>query len=153
MGRFKARCDNCKGAEQISAPLRSYLFKGGETLNINKTFAWCSECNTVVWAELLPDIESLSEVSEIEWRKNRLAPPKCLTCGSLDIIYSISSQTNSGNQKYELSCPSCDGIIRILQEPVLSLDRRWIQYTPEGDLIQNYEMSPSRGAIPKSDNT
>ena len=122
----------------------------GDYSDIFMTFAWCPQCQEVVWAELIPDPSELSDPQQIEWRKHRESPGKCLSCGSSDLIFSRCGQTNSGNVKYEIDCPHCDGLIRILREPVLSLDRSWILYTPEGDLIQDYEMSPSRGAIPKS---
>lgn len=150
MGRFKAKCENCKGGKQLSETLCSYRLADGSTLNILKTFAWCSQCMEVVWAERIPDPSELSDTQQSEWRKSRESPSKCLSCGSTDLIFSRRGQTNSGNEKYEIDCPRCDGLIWVLREPVLSLDRSWILYTPEGDLIQDYEMSPSKGAFPKS---
>ena len=150
MGRFRAKCENCKGAKQLSETLRSYRLPDDSTLNIFRTFAWCSQCIEVVWAERIPDLSELSQPQQIEWRKRRESPGKCLSCGSTDLIFSKHGQTNSGNEKYEIDCPRCDGVIRILREPVLTLDRTWILYTPEGDLIQDYEMSPWKGAVPKS---
>jgi hypothetical protein len=150
MGQFKAKCENCKGAKVLSETLRSYRFPDQSTLNIFRTFAWCNQCAEVMWAERLPALSELSEPIAVEWRSRRSAPAKCLTCGSSDIVPSRAGHTNSGNEKFEMDCPNCGGVIRVLREPVLSLDRAWILYTPEGDLIQDYEMAPSLGAVPRS---
>jgi len=149
MGRFKAKCDKCKGAKVLPETLRSYKLPDHSTLNIFRTFAWCNRCSQVVWAERLPDLKELSEPVAVDWRKHRLDPAKCLACGSSDITPSRMGYTKSGKEKFEIDCPICDGVIRVLREPVLSLDRTWILYSPDGNLIQEYDMSPSLGAIPK----
>ena len=143
MGRFKAKCDNCKGAKVLSETLRSYLLPDQSTLNIFRTFAWCNRCTEVVWAERLPELDELSKPDAIEWRESRSAPAKCLTCGSSDIVPARAGHTNSGKEKHEIDCPACHGVIRVLREPVLSLDRGWILYSSEGDLIQDHEIFPS----------
>ncbi len=113
--------------------LRSYEFPDGSTININRGFAWCRPCAGVVWAEIIPELEELTEPVAIEWRKQRKSPPKCLECGSTEIIPCRAGETNSGKKRWEIDCPVCGGVIRILTEAVLSLDRGWIRYSPEGD--------------------
>lgn len=185
MGRYTAKCENCKGAKTFSDTLCSYKLTDGSTLNVERTFAWCSGCTAVVWAETIPSLEDLRREREelndptqemidclttlagrystyeeelersraslddrILWRETRVSPPHCLTCGSTEITASIEGETNSGNPKWELPCPTCDGRIRVLSEPILSLDRGWIHFTSEGMQDGSYEMSPSSGATP-----
>lgn len=169
MSRYKAKCDNCKYTKTLSSPLYSYELEDGSTINIQKTFAWCSVCSEVVWAEVIPSMENLrSERSElqapsektidylkslagshstleaelerlrslldkqIQWLESRKSPSRCLSCGATSVTLILKGLTNSGNPKWELPCPTCIGQIRVLLEPVLSLDRRWIRFNPEG---------------------
>jgi len=44
--------------------------------------------------------------------------------------------------------PSCGGVITVLAEPVLALDKRWLRYSPEGEKRQAYQMFPHKGAVP-----
>lgn len=83
------------------------------------------------------------------WVRGRQSPPRCLECGSTEIIPMTSGQTCSGNPKWTLSPhPNCGGTLTVLTEPILVLSRLWIRYTPEGNIIAKYEMSPSKGTVP-----
>ena len=157
MGRYKATCENCSGSEVLNDTLRSYVLPEGKDLTIERTFAWCDDCQRVQWAELIPDLEKLRSRNEevpcsktedrIVWRMTRESPPRCLACGSTRIRPGLRGETRSGNPKWEMDCPRCRGKIRIQREPVLVLDRGWIHYSPEGEVLQEYVMTPSRGAV------
>lgn len=156
MGRYKATCENCRGGKVFSDTLCSYVLADGSMLNLEKTFAWCRACEEVVWAESIPSLDELERrqadhpnadtETRIVWRRSRGASARCLTCGSTDVAPARCGQTHSGNPKWEIECPKCGGTIRVFREPVLSLDRGWIHFSPEGELNQGYEMSPSKGA-------
>lgn len=64
--------------------------------------------------------------ARIAWRRIRTSPARCLECGSTDILPLQRSETRSGNDKL-----------------TLTLDRRWIRYSPEGERRQAYEMYPT----------
>ena len=106
-------CDGCD-LEPSPEPGHSYAYSiHGCAVRISTTFAWCSSCRTVVHAEDLQAtrsslIDGLCEYPEegefydgweIEelWLKathanilrdlmNRSSPPRCLSCGSPDVI-------------------------------------------------------------------
>jgi hypothetical protein len=44
--------------------------------------------------------------------------------------------------------PGCGGLITVLEQAVLALDRRWIRYSSEREKNQAYETFPSKGAVP-----
>ena len=103
-------------------------------------------------AELERELEA-SRTPELElliaWRRARSSGPRCLECGSLDITPLVQSETQSGYDKWTLrEHPGCGGIVIVLQQPVLALDRRWLRYTPEGEKTKGYEMFPHKGAVP-----
>lgn len=87
--------------------------------------------------------------ARIAWRRIRTSPARCLECGSTDILPLQRSETNSGNDKWTLAeHPDCAGVITVLEELTLTLDRRWIRYSPEGERRQAYDMYPHKGAVP-----
>ena len=183
--RYKAKCESCKqGGKLLADTLCTYVLDDGETVRIERTFAWCSECSEVTWVEEISSLEELSReraaldhpnnettayiqslVSRyntfdailqrmkrdlelrIKWRELRQSEPRCLSCGSMEILPSIRGETRSGNDKWELPCVSCNGIIRVVQEPVLCLDRGWIHYTPEGLVRDSFIMSPMKSGV------
>jgi hypothetical protein len=163
MGRYKVTCENCRGSEVLNERLSSYALQDGETLTIERTFAWCDDCQRVQWAELIPDLEELrsrnkgepcSQTDErIAWRITRASPPRCLACGSTKIRPGRLGETRSGNPKWVLDCPKCGGTIRILMEPAFVNDRGWLHFSPEGEFLQEYQMSPYRGAVPVNRST
>src|SRR5689334_13151468 len=113
MSLNEAKCDKCGYEEKFPHILRSYLLDSGQKLGVEQTFAWCENCNKIVWAERIPDLDQIeaelkqsseffdqskshdlleankfpsyleSEELRIEWRQTRKAPPKCLECGSI----------------------------------------------------------------------
>jgi hypothetical protein len=87
--------------------------------------------------------------SRIAWRRIRKSPARCLECGSTDITPLVLTETDDGDEKWTLrEHPGCGGIVTVLSQMVLSIDRRWFRYTPEGKKKQAYDMYPSKGAVP-----
>jgi len=73
----------------------------------------------------------------VAWRRIRTSAPRCLECGSVKITPLARSQTHSGNDKWTLrEHPDCGGIVTVLEQMVLALDRRWLRYSPEGERRQ-----------------
>jgi hypothetical protein len=165
MSTHKAKCNKCSYRASFSNPLLSYDMSDHSKVNIQRTFVWCGDCREVRWGEELPDLIQLeSELAatpanesflreklqfKIAWRRTRRSAPRCLECGSTDVTSLTRSQTHRGNGKWTLrEHPDCGGVVTVLVEPVLALDRRWILYSPEGEKKQAYKMSPHRGAVP-----
>src|SRR6267378_2803318 len=64
----------------------------------------------------------------VAWRRIRRSAPRCLECGSVKITPLARSQTHSGNDKWTLrEHPDCGGIVTVLEQMVLALDRRWLR--------------------------
>lgn len=131
----------------------------GDTITINRTFIWCMACAAIQWGEQLADLAELQHALErnptpelearIAWRRARSSGPRCLECGSTEVSPLVQSETRSGNDKWTLQeHPGCGGVVIVLRQPVLALDRRWFRYTPEGEKKQAYEMFPHKGAVP-----
>jgi hypothetical protein len=84
----------------------------------------------------------------IEWRESRANPPKCLECGSTNVL--VFPETDDDNdeceQEPEINHPDCDGRLRV---PCVgfALSRDWVFYTPDGDKIATYEAFPSKGLV------
>jgi len=98
--------------------------------------------------EVLTDREQELE-ERVAWRRVRTSGPRCLECGTTDLVPLVFSEIRSGNDKWTLAeHPGCGGRITARELPALTLDRRWIYYTPEGQKKQAYQMSPSKGAVP-----
>jgi hypothetical protein len=143
----------------FSDPLRSYEMPDGSTVTIERTFVWCAACREVRWGEELADLAELERELEanhtrelearIAWRRGRSSGPRCLECASTDIVLLVQSETRSGNDKWTLrQHPGCDGVVTVLAQPVLALNRRWLRYSPEGERRQAYQMFPHKGAVP-----
>ena len=87
--------------------------------------------------------------AQIAWRRRRSSPPRCLECGSSEIATFVYSETEAEDDMWTLKeHPGCGGSIRVLRKMVITLDRRWFRYTPEGERKQAYEMYPYKGAVP-----
>jgi hypothetical protein len=64
MGFYVIFCDQCDYTKRLSQGLRSYEFADGQRLTIKSTFAWCSSCNDIVWAETMPGVSELQSQLE-----------------------------------------------------------------------------------------
>ena len=117
-----------------------------ESVTISELSSWVDKYKTL---EQIID-ERVKELRErIQWRRGRVSSARCLECGSTDIVALPQSETRSGNDKWVLKeHPGCGGVITVLEQAVLVLDRRWIRYSPEGEKKQAYEMYPHKGAVP-----
>ncbi len=76
----------------------------------------------------------------ISLRKARVAPPKCLDCGSPNIIGMPESDgdDDEGPIVQPIEHPGCGGTLTITSIG-LALNRAWFFYTPEGDKIESQE--------------
>jgi len=132
-----------------------------DLVELERDFAATSSKNPAVLEELSFSVsryQTLDELlasrtreleSRIAWRRIRTSPPRCLECGSMEITPLERSETRSGNEKWTLrEHTSCGGMIVVLEQMVLALDRRWFLYTLEGERRQTYEMYPHKGAVP-----
>ncbi len=106
------------------------MTKGREPSVMEKLLPYVSRYQTLddLLAKQTQDLES-----RIIWRRLRSSAPRCLECGSAEITSLVRSETRSGNSKWTLIAhPDCGGVITVLAQAVLALDRRWLRYTPEG---------------------
>ncbi len=159
MSTHKAKCDKCSYRATFTNPLRSYVMPDGSTFTIERTFVWCAACREIRWGEELVDLDELEREllasrtreseSKIAWRRVRSSGPRCLECGSTDITPLVKSETRSGKDKWTLrEHPDCGGVVIVLQQSVLALDRRWFRYTPEGEKTKASEMFSHKGSVP-----
>ena len=162
MSTHKARCGKCNYRATFSNPLRSYELADGSTITIEHTFVWCAACRAVQWGEKLADLAELeSELLaspkpklelRIAWRSARSSGPRCLDCGSTDIMPLVQTETRRGDDVWTLrEHPGCGGVVTVLEQQVLALDRRWFRYSSEGEKKQAYDMFPHKGAVPIDD--
>ena len=103
MGRYKARCENCKGAKTFSDTLCSYKLEDGTTVNIERTFAWCSGCTEVVWAE------SILSLEELRGEREGLDNPSDET---IDYLTSLAGRYSTFEEELERSISFLDERIR-----------------------------------------
>src|SRR5690606_6177850 len=99
------QCDLCNKGWSIFRlqGLFTYCLPDGSYAWIDRDFRWCNGCEGFSAVERLPDEHELTLSLEnaknehnkkhireneaaIEWRKLRMSPPKCLYCGSSDIL-------------------------------------------------------------------
>ena len=104
------------------------------------------------WMHSTVDQQMLAERvfrrKQLLWRRSRQSLARCLACGGTNIVVATADETHGGNRKWELNCGRCTGRISILKEPILNLSRCWLEFTPEGEQIQDDEMSSSKSATP-----
>ena len=86
--------------------------------------------DTADLAELLAESKT-----RLEWRIGRIAPPKCLECGTTDIVHLGEGQ--------EIASPCSPGTLTITCVGMCSTAFNNHYYTPEGDRIP-METQPSR---------
>lgn len=93
-----------------------YLLEDGSKIHVEQQPAWCRACDSFVPAELLQPVEHLEReiarlqswlsgrwvmpsgqrkrgkemLAEVEkrlsWRRGRVSPPRCLQCGSIEVV-------------------------------------------------------------------
>ena len=81
----------------------------------------------------------LDEVRQrLSWRIARVAGPRCLECGAERIqAFEYSHTPFDSDADLEerwtlLDHPGCGGVLTIIADLRLRLDRSWLKYTPEG---------------------
>lgn len=152
MAIYGVSCDACGYQQRASDLPRSYLLPSGSELDIVPQWAWCLSCCQLVAAEwmssreefVMPDdAEELGLAEywqqqillEAEWQKLRQAPPRCLSCGSLEFLaFQIDRATGS---YAPISHPGCGGSLT-LQSKAFSRPAKRILYTPEGDFLEEH---------------
>jgi hypothetical protein len=80
--------------------------------------------------------------SRLKWRLERNSPPKCLVCGSTDIVFPLSKDETVS----EINIPDI-GTVRVESAGISSTEfANWF-YTPEGDRIPRYA-TPTYWGVP-----
>jgi hypothetical protein len=170
---YDANCDACGYTARLRHILRSYKCGDGlpDRVTIEQAPAWCAGCRAVVSAETIPgvdtiqrDIDSCTDADDesqehldrlrrrLAWRKERQAGPKCLECGSQDLAFVRIEEPEDEELDQEeiihpMEHPGCGGTLAIVNWNGFSLNRLWIFYTPDGDKIDTFEASPSKGLV------
>jgi hypothetical protein len=73
----------------------------------------------------------------IAWRRIRTSLPRCLECGSVDIIALSCSQTADEFDEWTMAeHPGCGGTISVTDQVVFALNRSWTKYSPDGEKLQ-----------------
>ena len=141
---YFAKCSRCSYERRIDDILRSYSISDKAHLTIRQRCAFCKQCSQVVRAEYIPTTEVIeTELAEaktlnaeewipdllsyLDWRKTRVSPPRCLECGSTEIILSEIDERDDDDDIERIKHPDCGGTITISPRG-FSLNRLWIFY-------------------------
>lgn len=159
-GAYHVRCQGCDYEDTVSGGT-DYAYRLAEWPDVFLwvQFAWCQNCSRVVQAEdLLPP-----KASE-EWmagHTNRRAlkdarryremidarrpPPRCLSCGSVDIL--PASGHTGERWEWIVPHPPCNGEILIAGKIYTSGIPATAVYTPEGEFLERVDglLLPGRG--------
>lgn len=136
-----------------------YLLDDGTTLGIVQSDYYCQACDRFVVGEHIETIAELeNRINEIKndpqsdarrfaefigniprqiaelhvrinWRKQRQSPPKCLECGTMEIL-PIPNQE-------EFAHPATGQRMKVKEHGFASAARWQATFTPEGDLIES----------------
>ncbi|MFN0021422.1 MAG: hypothetical protein ACKVP0_24490 [Pirellulaceae bacterium] len=72
----------------------------------------------------------------IKWRRSRQSPPKCLECGSTDLLVIPETDEENENQSPQgIEHPGCNGLLQV-RGIGFSQNRAWIIYTSEGKKLR-----------------
>lgn len=148
--------DNLDYKTVLSTTTALYVLDDGEMLDASTDICWCRNCDDLRMMEVLPTIDEVTEAYSNEqkyalrvfkkdspahaaahehwqryhWRVNRVAPPKCLSCGGTN-LYKLDPESSqdpvSGHSFRCLETIHC-----ILDPPLKPL------LSPEGDVIQQH---------------
>ena len=158
-------CDRCsmRWSETSTWGSFYYLINRTEKVRMDRTWGWCDHCNSFEPIEVLPDPErirsaierkkkngndndtgyySLLSIEELEslldWRLNRISPPRCLKCAKFDVRYlDLSLGDSSARVIDDFPHPGCGGrLVLQLADYRLSIRLRERLFAPEGRRIE-----------------
>jgi hypothetical protein len=137
----------------------NYRLPDGKLLHVRQTECWCPTCNRIDMAERVESIDELEDeierlrnpddeesqmiafigtpvderIAELEsriiWRQSRKSLPKCLHCGSTDIVPIPDAQ--------EFAHPSTGERVVVAGRGFASTAEWHAEFTPEGDVINS----------------
>jgi hypothetical protein len=147
------RCSECEhaGTVTLGPSLYHYELTDGSTLCLFHRQMWCTQCATIVNAEVLPDSaeiqgqldvaiageangprdESRERVVEVlaralQWRVQRESPPRCLVCGTSRIASLEADGVDAAVH------PGCGGEFQFQVGAYVTLGASGGKYSPEG---------------------
>lgn len=102
--------------------LFTYCLPNGTYLSIDRDFRWCNGCEGFSAVERLPDTK------DAPWIKDRISPPRCLKCGSPDIL-----------EREPILHPNCGGPLRTeMCDAFVSTSSVYRRYDVEGRFLREY---------------
>lgn len=137
----------------------NYRLASGELLHVRQTECWCASCERIDMAERIESLNELEQQLErlrhpdedescmiafigvpidkrvteaeirIKWRRGRISPPKCLQCGSVDIMELPGTD--------EFSHPKTGERVVVTGRGFASTDEWHAEFTSEGDVIKS----------------
>jgi len=108
--------------------LFTYCLPDGTYEWIDRDFSWCNSCKGFSAVENLPDI------ADAPWMKDRVSPPRCLKCGSPDIL-----------ERKPILHPNCGGPLKTeLCDAFVSTSSAYRRYDLEGNFLREDKYSPVR---------
>ncbi|MCA9093556.1 MAG: hypothetical protein KDA68_08730 [Planctomycetaceae bacterium] len=138
-----------------------YSLEDGAQIRLKQADYFCPTCNGFVVGELIESVAEIeNEIDQIqnhpdsverlmaewsgdisgriaelrlriEWRRKRQSPPKCLHCGSSEILPIPREE--------EFYHPVSDQPMKVSKRGFLSMNEWYATYTPEGDLIESWD--------------
>lgn len=126
-------CDKCRRIFEVTtSELRYYVLPDGSRISCLNQPVWCHCCGLVTEGERIETLAALDvpkqecdaqdpSAGRIAWRKLRRSPPRCLRCGSTEIIAA-----------QETAHPRCGGALRDRKSCTHETTDRFWTYDPEG---------------------
>ncbi len=129
------RCTKCEYAQDLDQVRYRRVLQDGSEVPISVCRAWCEDQRRIVESEELASVDVLEQLlrerdevgsdtdaedpladlpgdleREIEWRRQRTSPARCLECGSHNIV----QESGDGLQEPpRLVHPGCGGLLRV----------------------------------------
>jgi hypothetical protein len=127
----------------------AYLLPDQSTLDLSFIAAWCRDCREVTHAEEMPSMAAIEkelttsvpgwrheELTVLKkWRTQRRSPPKCLDCGSTNIVPVTLDFSEVIEQTFPH--PDCEGVLHFTPSGGYTLGPVQTQrlYSFEGDYL------------------
>lgn len=152
---------NAEDVYAIYSAFLNYRLATGDLLHVRQTECWCSTCKRIDMAERVESLDELQSELErlqhpdedesrmiafigvpiekriaetelrINWRRDRISPPKCLHCGSTDITRIPDAD--------EFRHPKTGERVVVAGRGFASTAEWHAEFTPEGDVISSVE--------------
>jgi transcription elongation factor Elf1 len=132
-------CDRCGRVYEVTtSDLRYYVLPDGRQATCRIHPVWCGTCGLITEGEVVESLEEMRKAAgdpasegariiadRFAWRERRQSPPRCLRCGSTEIV-----DVPEGTQAFQH--PGCGGTLRDGASCIHNQRDRILTYDVEG---------------------